>query len=59
MLADFSIAPILDVDLAMGERQISDGAIIFLGILGGLALIIIFFFRRKKKKKQKNENESV
>ena len=57
LLADFSIAPILDVDPVTGERWISDGAILFFGILGGLALIIIFFFRRKKKARQKEANE--
>lgn len=55
MLADYSIAPILDVDPVVDDRRISDGALILFGLLGAGILFILFFFRRKKKKE---ENEA-
>ena len=49
MLADYSIAPILDADPVVDDRRISDGALILFGLLGAGILFILFFFRRKKK----------
>lgn len=56
MLADYSIAPILDVDPIVEIRRISDGALILIGILGAGILFILFFWRRRKKKE---ENEAA
>lgn len=55
MLADYSIAPILDVDPIIEIRRISDGALLIFGILGAGILFFLFFWRRKKKKE---ENEA-
>ncbi|MDF1571829.1 MAG: hypothetical protein P1P82_09460 [Bacteroidales bacterium] len=53
MLADYSIAPILDADPVVDNMRISDGALILFGLLGAGILFILFFFRRKKKKEEK------
>jgi Tol biopolymer transport system component len=53
MLADYSIAPILDVDPVVEGWRITDGALIGFGILGAAILFILFFFRRKKRKEEK------
>lgn len=53
MLADYSIAPILDVDPVVEGWHITDGTLIGFGILGAAILFILFFFRRKKKKEEK------
>jgi hypothetical protein len=52
MLADYSIAPILDVDPVDEGWQITDGALLVFGLLGAAILFILFFFRRKKKNEE-------